>query len=391
MLSTDQLIQRFDALTVGTESDINLDKAKWSGPNLATGRAKVVSGIAERRQQIAAHTNATEIPTSQSASASVVINEIQYKPGASGGEFFEVYNPSNTAVDMSGWQLGGVDSAADPGSVVPAQSYATFVEDDAVFKGAYGGNNIMLGQYAGALDAAGETLSITDGARTVDTVAYSPTWAPSTDGGGPSLELINAASDNSQAASWAASTAANGTPGGRNSVAGGGGGGGSTVLDFGASYKYLATGGDPGTAWRAPGFNDAAWPSGVGALGFNSTQNTVIPKTNQRWTYYFRGTYTVGSGNPVTAVTLNLKRDDGAVIYIDGVEVGRVNMPSGAVGFTTKATNNISSAQAATPVQVSLPLSGGATGNHVIAVEMHQYGAGSASDLLFDAKIDVTR
>jgi len=158
-LTTDQLVQRFELLTAGTESDINLDKAKWSGPNLATGRNKVVDGVNERRQQIAAHTSATEIPTSQSATADVVINEIQYKPGSGGAEYLEVYNPSTTAVDMSGWAMNGVNSAnkpgADPGSVIPAKSYATWVKNDAAFKTAYGGDNIMLGQYPGALDPAG--------------------------------------------------------------------------------------------------------------------------------------------------------------------------------------------------------------------------------------------
>jgi hypothetical protein len=390
-LATDQLVQRFDQLTAGTDSDINLDKAKWTGPNLATGRKKVVDGVAERRQQIAAHTNATEIPTSQSATAAAVINEIQYRPGAGGAEYLEVFNPATTAVDMSGWALGGLDTTADPGSVIPAKGYATWVKNDASFKTAYGGNSIMLGQYQGALDAAGETVAITDGARSVDTVTYSPSWAPSTNGGGPSLELVDPASDNSQAASWAASTAANGTPGAANSVSGPVTPGDQTVLPFGSTWRYLATGPDQGTAWRASGFDDSSWASGAGALGFASIQNTAIPRQTGRLTYYFRGGYSIGAGNPVTGVTLNLKRDDGAVVYVDGVEVARVNMPGGTVGFSTKATSSIGTAQAQTPVTVALPTAAAAVGTHVVAVEMHQYTAGTSSDLLFDAKIDVTR
>ena len=114
-------VNQFDALTVGKDADRVLNKAKWGGPTLSTSRNKVVNGVQERRNQIAAHTNANEVPTSQSANPAVVINEIHYKPGTATGseEFLELYNPSTTeAVDISGWRLKGLGSSdarvADP-------------------------------------------------------------------------------------------------------------------------------------------------------------------------------------------------------------------------------------------------------------------------------------
>jgi hypothetical protein len=88
-------VNQFDALTVGKDADRILDRTKWGGSTLSSKRGKVVSGVQERRDQIAAHTNANEVPISQSASPNVVINEIQYNPG-NAAEFIELHNPSTT-------------------------------------------------------------------------------------------------------------------------------------------------------------------------------------------------------------------------------------------------------------------------------------------------------
>ena len=68
----------------------------------------------------------------------------------------------------------------------------------------------------------------------------------------------------------------------------------TVVLPFGSSWKYLATGPDQGTAWRASGFNDTSWASGAGDLGFKNANHTVIPATTNRVTYYFRTHVTLG-------------------------------------------------------------------------------------------------
>ena len=111
--------------------------------------------------------------------------------------------------------------------------------------------------------------------------------------------------------------------------AGGGGGGSSTLFDFGSVWKYLDPSVDQGTAWRASTFDDASWASGPGMFGFGNTGVvTTLTKAQQRTTYYFRRTFTV-TGTP-TPATLELLRDDGAVVYVNGQEVARSNMPTGA-------------------------------------------------------------
>ena len=42
----------------------------------------------------------------------------------------------------------------------------------------------------------------------------------------------------------------------------------TTLINSGAPWKYLAPSSDPGTAWRAVGFDDSTWTSGATPIGF---------------------------------------------------------------------------------------------------------------------------
>jgi hypothetical protein len=393
LLAGSTLVNQFDAWTTCCVADVNLDKAKWGGPSVSTSHNKVVAGVQERRNQIAAHTNATEIPTSQVAAPNVVINEIQYAPIPNGdAEYVELYNPANTSVDISGWVLTGVgDYVMPPGTVLLAHGFGVVTRDDVAFRAAYGSGKYVIGQYDGKLDNSGDDLALMDGTRTVDAVSYLPTapWPVEANGTGPSLELNDPALDNSDPANWHASSNA-GTPDATN-TGGGGGGTQTVVLPFGSSWKYLATGPDQGTAWSATGFNDTSWASGTGDLGFKNGNHTIIPSTTNRVTYYFRTTVNLAAGNPVTALDLSLLRDDGAVIYINGVEVARSNMATGTVTFTKKASASVDGAAETTPVSISLPPGALTVGSNSVAIEVHQKASGAAGDLTMDAQLTVTR
>ena len=95
-----------------------------------------------------------------------MINEIQHSPvGGDGAEFVELANPGSTAIDISGWKIGG-DIAADiqPGTVIPAGGRMTFVADDATFRSTYGSTVFVGGRFdASSLPAGTLTLTRTDG------------------------------------------------------------------------------------------------------------------------------------------------------------------------------------------------------------------------------------
>ncbi|HWN97325.1 MAG TPA: PQQ-dependent sugar dehydrogenase [Methylomirabilota bacterium] len=166
--------------------------------------------------------------------------------------------------------------------------------------------------------------------------------------------------------------------------------GSETVLfGFTNSWRYNQTVSYDGINWTAPAFNDSALPIGRGVLGFEDSGNTfVTARTNTaltigRTTYYFRTHFTFTNSTPGLTLTFSNIIDDGAVFYLNGVEIQRLYMTNNApVLYSSLSTNH-----EATGFDV-FTLSGPAlttnlvNGDNVLAVEVHQTTAGS-SDIAF--------
>ncbi|MBI9017808.1 MAG: lamin tail domain-containing protein [Phycisphaerae bacterium] len=154
-------------------------------------------------------------------------------------------------------------------------------------------------------------------------------------------------------------------------------------------WKYLYDGSDQGTAWRNLDFDDSNWDSGPGQLGFgNDDEDTYIgPKVNYQFTAYFRHILNVSNVNEITGLSFDLLYDDGAVIYINGQEVKRIEMPDGEIFYDTSAnggTNNNRLTSFAVSVDALVE------GENVMAVEVHQRNYNS-SDISFDLALEVIR
>ncbi len=141
------------------------------------------------------------------APGDVVITEVLYNadPTNSGGEFIEFHNRGRAPVDLSGWTLAvAVDFEFPLGTTLAAGGYAVVVRnlDDA---GDFYGDILIAGEYSGALSNGGDSIELRAASgELIDQVEYtdSPPWPQEADGGGVSLELVDAARDNSDAASW---------------------------------------------------------------------------------------------------------------------------------------------------------------------------------------------
>lgn len=158
-----------------------------------------------------------------------------------------------------------------------------------------------------------------------------------------------------------------------------------------ATWKYLDNGTNQGTAWRATSFNDSTWPSGPAQLGYgDGDEATTVgfgpDASNKFITTYFRRAFSVANASLFNALTLRLMRDDGAVVYLNGVEVWRTNMPTGTVGHLTLASTAIAGTAESTFVQTAISPSLLVTGTNVIAVELHQSG-GTSTDISFDLQL----
>jgi Lamin Tail Domain/CotH kinase protein len=146
-----------------------------------------------------------------------------------------------------------------------------------------------------------------------------------------------------------------------------------TLVPVTATWRYLDTGVDPGMTWSAPQFNDATWPQGNGL--FHASAGTLAapkntPLTPGRSTYYFRTHFNFSGATSNLTLRLRPIVDDGAVIYLNGVEVARFNMPEGPVLHSTVARTAVGDAGYIAPL--SLPLTNLLSGDNVLAVEVHQ-------------------
>lgn len=160
----------------------------------------------------------------------------------------------------------------------------------------------------------------------------------------------------------------------------------------GQVWRYRDDGSDQGTTWRAASFDDSAWDAGSAELGYgDGDEATVVasgPDGDRHITTYFRDDFEIVDAAAVNELRLRLIRDDGAVVYINGDEVYRNNMPGGPIDFTTRAATKILGSAEREWVVVSLPTDALVTGTNVIAVEIHQISR-TSSDISFDAELTV--
>jgi acid phosphatase type 7 len=165
----------------------------------------------------------------------------------------------------------------------------------------------------------------------------------------------------------------------------------SPLVTKGSGWKYHTSSRGLTSGWAAPLFNDSTWPAGNALLGYGAADiATVIPygsrATNKYITSYVRRSFQVADRTRFTSLRLNLLRDDGAVVYLNGVELLRSNMPTGAVTPTTRASTAISGAAETTYYSYTLPTTLLLNGTNVIAVELHQAGP-TSSDVRFDLEV----
>jgi hypothetical protein len=172
-----------------------------------------------------------------------------------------------------------------------------------------------------------------------------------------------------------------------------------TLIPAGAQWRYYTDGVGLGSSaitngaagwsvanWKHPDFDDSAWPEGPAQFGYGEgDEATVIPygpDPNNKWvSSYYRRAFSVANVSSITNLLLRLKRDDGAIVYINGFEVCRSSITSGPVSATTFADPVADDGQIFNNFTIPFwPLTDGA---NEIAVEIHQ-SARNSTDVSFD-------
>lgn len=140
------------------------------------------------------------------------------------------------------------------------------------------------------------------------------------------------------------------------------------------SWRYDAAALPAG--WVQPGFDDSGWSSGEAPLGFGSSLVETVIHTGATSTRplsaQFRAEFEVDDLQEWESAVVTAWIDDGAIVYLNGVEVGRGNLPSGAISQGTYATAAPrTSAASAAPASFTVPSSRLVEGTNVVAVQAH--------------------
>ncbi|MHC4569580.1 MAG: hypothetical protein ACYTE3_27970, partial [Planctomycetota bacterium] len=173
------------------------------------------------------------------------------------------------------------------------------------------------------------------------------------------------------------------------------------IVESGSVWKYLDNGSDQqapadSPLWFAhPNYDDSWWPEGPAELGYGDASQgrpeaTVVnsgPGGNRFITTYFRRSFSVPNVSQYISLHLRLLRDDGAIVYLNGVEVARSNMPARPVNYLAPASSNVSGPAESTYYDFELDTGLLSSRSNVLAVELHQ-ASGTSADISFDLQLD---
>lgn len=162
-----------------------------------------------------------------------------------------------------------------------------------------------------------------------------------------------------------------------------------TLLPFGESWNYLDNGTNQKTVWRNPSFSDAGWETGTGSFGYGAGNNSTPLRygSNARKRYittYFRKTISLARAAAYAGFSATVNSTAGFVVYVNGAEVYRSNLPQGSIRYTTLALEDTRSGPAT--YHFSIDSRFFKEGSNVIAVEAHLHRSASP-DLSFDLQL----
>jgi len=166
------------------------------------------------------------------------------------------------------------------------------------------------------------------------------------------------------------------------------------LVEYTNVWKYNDSAANLGTAWREPDYDDSAWPSGPGLLGvettvpfpypvaINTPMTLGVPPTV---TYYLRTRFQWSESSLASGLVLRADNyvDDGCVIYLNGVEAGRVRVATSQNYLTPAAP---ASTYEGNNESILIDTNLLRLGENILAVEVHQ-NAVPSSDIVWGMRL----
>lgn len=153
-----------------------------------------------------------------------------------------------------------------------------------------------------------------------------------------------------------------------------------------STWAYRFENSAPAPTWTSNGFDASSWATGAAPLGWGSPSIATVltvAGTKPLGTQY-RKTFNVADASVVASLELTTRADDGVVVYVNGVEAGRSNMPAGTLGWNSYASSAPLTANAPS-VTFTVPGSVLVNGVNVIAAQVSS-NFRTTKDSSFDLK-----
>ncbi|WP_420110482.1 fibrinogen-like YCDxxxxGGGW domain-containing protein, partial [Pseudactinotalea sp.] len=140
----------------------------------------------------------------------------------------------------------------------------------------------------------------------------------------------------------------------------------------GSTWSYRWSNDAWPSGWFEPGFDASSWSTGAGLFGVNApgqvanlNAGNVSPRPLSA---QFLQEFDVADPSSLESVTISVVADDGVVVWVNGVEIGRTRMPSGTLTQNSYATATASTASAVANRSVfEVPASVLVDGENVVA------------------------
>ena len=166
------------------------------------------------------------------------------------------------------------------------------------------------------------------------------------------------------------------------------------VIAIGDSWRYQS-GNLDSINWTSPAYDDSAWPSSNGVFGITTCNclpapiQTALSLATNPPTFQFRRQFSAPAAPGGLAIQINALLDDGAVFFLNGVEVLRVGLSNNPLSATNQATRTVGNASSYERFLLtgsnSAPL---LAGINLLAVELHQ-AANPGNDVVFGCEVNL--
>jgi hypothetical protein len=148
------------------------------------------------------------------------------------------------------------------------------------------------------------------------------------------------------------------------------------LLDLDSTWKYFDQRQLPDHEWTDLDYDDSDWKEGKGVFGYgNDDVSTVLsygddPSDKPLCTWY-RTEFTIEDDMDVRALIFKVRFDDGIIIFINGREIGRHNLPYGYVDHMTPTNVEFNDWSNKHPHGFNYPAREIMPGRNVIALQIH--------------------